>query len=510
MTLQPLGAAVENKWTVIAIVVLLYGTTLCIYRRFFHPLAKVPGPFLASVTKLYQSYYNARFYLQIEKLHQQYGPIVRITPNEVHFTDPENYDKIYYVGSKFGKSPNYYNALCVPHSTFGTPSNEVHKIKRGALNTVFSRQKVLDLESIVQEKAYKVCKRVQEAIDVNVAADLHHAFRAVSVDVISDFAFGESYDFLEHQDLGAKFFEMTHGIGPALWAFQQFPTLQSLALKTPPWMAPYLSKPLGYVTGMQMECVRQIEEVKAKKREGKALGRQTIFTMLLSPENKPQGYIVPDTMQLKDEAYSVLAAAADTTGNAMTVAAFHVLDNPPVSQKLVAELEASFPLQNDELPFVKLEKLPYLTAIIKEGLRLSFGVVGRLPRTVPPGGASFDGHYIPEGMQVSMSSWLLHRDPEVFPDPMKFDPERWLASPEQCRRLDRNMVPFGRGSRQCVGMQLAYCELYVTLGTLFRRFPRNLRAADDTANTIGDYEDFFSSYHPYSKRRQWFSVVAPE
>lgn len=103
---------------------------------------------------------------------------------------------------------------------------------------------------------------------------------------------------------------------------------------------------------------------------------------------------------------------------------------------------------------------------------------------------------------------MLHRDPEVFPDPMTFDPERWLASPEQYRRLDYNMVPFGRGSRQCVGMPLAYCELYVTIGTLFRRFPRELRVASNTLDTISDYEDFFSSYHPYSKRDDWFSVVA--
>jgi hypothetical protein len=64
--------------------------------------------------------------------------------------------------------------------------------------------------------------------------DLHTAFRAVSVDVASEFAFGGCYDFLDKDDTGAYFFEMARGIGPALYVFQQFPSLQALALKTPP------------------------------------------------------------------------------------------------------------------------------------------------------------------------------------------------------------------------------------------------------------------------------------
>lgn len=186
----------------------------------------------------------------------------------------------------------------------------------------------------------------------------------MSIDVISDFAFDKCYNFLDEPDIGATFFAMARGIGPALWVFQQFPSFQSLALKTPPWMAPYLSKPLGYVTGMQMECVRQIEGVQEKIRDNKDLGRQTIFTTLLSEDDKPEGYRIPTTWQLKDEAYSVLVAAADTTGNAMTVAAFNVLYNQDIYKKLVAELEQSFPNAEESMPFVELERLPYLVSAI--------------------------------------------------------------------------------------------------------------------------------------------------
>lgn len=213
---------------------------------------------------------------------------MRITPDEVHLTDVENYDKIYSVGSKYEKSPNFFNALCVLHSTFGTTSNDLHRIKRGAINPMFSRQRVLELECIVQEKVNKVCLRMQEdGVEQGRPVDLHHAFRAVSIDIVSDFAFDRCYNFLDEPDIGATFVDMTHGIGPALWWFQQFPSMQNITLRTPPWMAPYLSKPLGYVTGMQMDCVRQIESVKAKMEHGKDLGRQTILTTLLLPDDKP-------------------------------------------------------------------------------------------------------------------------------------------------------------------------------------------------------------------------------
>jgi len=63
--------------------------------------------------------------------------------------------------------------------------------------------------------------------------------------------------------------------------------------------------------------------------------------------------------------------------------------------------------------------------------------------------------------------WILHRDPSTFPSPEKFDPNRWLGPESQA--LERYLVPFGKGQRMCVGINLAYCVIYVTLGTIFRR-----------------------------------------
>ncbi|PKY04740.1 cytochrome P450 [Aspergillus campestris IBT 28561] len=449
------------------------------YRLFFHPLAKVPGPLLAHATYLYSFWHNlngARFYLQIEKLHQQYGPIVRITPNEVHLSDPTSCDKIYFVGSPYGKSALFYGAFGTTHATFTTPSPEVHRVKRAALNPFFSRKNVFALEDIVHQKAHKLVARMQKAFATGGAIDLHYGFRAISVD----------------EKFGVSFFKMVKDFGPAIWFFQQFPSVQPFALATPLWLANLMSGPLTRMMMHQEGSRHHILQVKDAVDRGEKPQRTTIFHQLLSP-NAAEGHVVPTVDQLKDEAFVIVAAAADTTGNALTISTYNVVRNPDIYAKLTAELKEAFPDPEARLDFVTLEKLPYLTGVIKEGLRLSFGVVGRLPRVVPDTGAEFHGYHVPQGTTVSMSSWIMHHNEELFPDAEKFDPTRW-TDPEQFKTMERYLFSFGKGSRQCVGMPLAYCELYVTLGRVFRQFD-NLKTPGKSREEML-YDDYFSSYHP--------------
>lgn len=102
---------------------------------------------------------------------------------------------------------------------------------------------------------------------------------------------------------------------------------------------------------------------------GKTADQTSIFQALLSPNEKDSDYVVPTVDQLKDEAYSMLAAAADTTGNAMTVSAYKVVSNPEIYIKVRRELEAAFPDPNATLDFEKLESLPYLVGILSSGVR---------------------------------------------------------------------------------------------------------------------------------------------
>ncbi|KAL8963291.1 MAG: hypothetical protein Q9193_000431 [Seirophora villosa] len=365
-------------------------------------------------TLLYQTYYSfaggrSRFYLKIEELHQEYGSVVRIAPHEVHLSDPENYDKIYHVGSKYSKDAHFYGGFANPNSMFTTPSNEIHRTRRGDLNPFFSRKAVFDHEHVVQDKAMRLMGRIAEALDSETAVDVHHGLRAVSIDVITDYAFGESYRLLDQPDLGFEFFDLVQRLGPAAWIFRQWPWLKPIVMMTPKNLVSYANKPLGFVRGLQDLLVSRRSTLPEK---GRAAETPTIFTSLLPATGNPDE---ATRTIVGDEAYTVLTAAADTTGNAMTTMTHHVLSNPTIYKRLHQELKAAFPDDEARLDYASLEKLPYLTVL-------------------------------------SMSSWLLHHDETYFPDPYTFNPDRW-ADARKSQRLEKAFVPFGRGSRACLGIK---------------------------------------------------------
>lgn len=157
------------------------------------------------------------------------------------------------------------------------------------------------------------------------------------------------------------------------------------------------------------------------------------------------------------------------SAHTLRVITYHVLANPSIHQKLVAELDAVAPSRSAPAPLATLEKLPYFSAVILEGLRLAYGVSHRLGRASPDVALNFHGQIIPAGTTVSMSSVLIHDNPDIYPQPSVFNPDRWLADESQ-KRLQRYLVPFGKGTRMCAGLNLAYAEIYLTLASVFRRF----------------------------------------
>lgn len=120
-----------------------------------------------------------------------------------------------------------------------------------------------------------------------------------------------------------------------------------------------------------------------------------------------------------------------------------------------------------------LENLPYLVAVVKEALRLGDGVITRLQRVSPEKPILFIDRFgsgkeylIPPQTPVGMTSLLVHQDESIFPDAKSFIPERWIENPG----LSRFLLSFSKGSRNCLGINLAYSEIYLCLAAIFRRF----------------------------------------
>ncbi|KAL1970873.1 hypothetical protein VTN77DRAFT_2707 [Rasamsonia byssochlamydoides] len=213
---------------------------------------------------------------------------------------------------------------------------------------------------------------------------------------------------------------------------------------------------------------QQIKDIQSgKDKSYKTASHKTIFHDIIESNLSDSD---KQLNRLWQEGQVVVGAGTETTAWALTVAMFHILSNPSIRTRLEEELQSFFPdnpQTNGPPKWPELERLPYLTACIQEALRLSYGVTSRLARVAPDQVLKLDDSYeIPMGTPVSMSTVLVHRNPDIFPHPGEFRPDRWLENP----RLDRYLVSFSKGTRQCAGINLAYAELYMALGGIFRRF----------------------------------------
>ena len=172
------------------------------------------------------------------------------------------------------------------------------------------------------------------------------------------------------------------------------------------------------------------------------------------------------------------------------VLTYHLLANPPILRKLKAELNAEIPDASTLPTFKQVESLPYLTAVVQEGLRMHTGASARQQRVAPDEDLIYTDSEaakkwtIPAGTPVSMTPTLTQTLPQYFPDPNTFRPERWIENP----RLDRYLLTFSRGSRICLGMNLAYQEMYFVLASIFRKYDLYDENAEDKGPTLQLYD----------------------
>lgn len=236
----------------------------------------------------------------------------------------------------------------------------------------------------------------------------------------------------------------------------------------------------------------------------------TIFHELLQPDS-----LLPiedrTLTHLVGEAQAIVAAGQVTTTHFLNTTAFHILSQPKILSKLQLELKTAMGDETKSLPPLQtLEKLPYLSAIILEGYRLSYGVTHRLQRISPDEDLIYEDkknehhlknktYVIPRGTPMSMTSIFMHMNPEIFPRPREFEPERWLddnspsssgASSKQ--HLSNYLVNFSKGTRGCLGQHLASAEIHLTLAAIFSGKRFELELYQTTREDVDVEHDFFN------------------
>ncbi|KAJ5438316.1 benzoate 4-monooxygenase cytochrome P450 [Penicillium daleae] len=431
---------------------LVYVSTLLVYRYFIHTLSHIPGPFLAKFTYLYEWYFDlyldGQFTFQLEELHRKFGPVVRINPDEAHIYDPDLLESVFnQTNGRVDKPPQVAGAFGPYPATIGTASHELHRLRRSALSPFFSKKSINDLAPVMWKPIHILCERLSLACKENQPVNMKYIFAAVTLDIINAYCFGHEPVNVCKLDFARKDFDDVDSFLKVSLINIHIPWAMRFTYSLPDGLNSILAPAMTNILEFRRGLSRQVEEIRNRKEMiQKVETKRTIFHELLGSK-LPVAELTPD--RLRDEAFSLVTAGSGTTAYVLRGTAYHVCANPEIRKRLYEELKVAMPeVISETIPSLsKLEQLPYLAAIVQEGLCLCY--------------------VIPAGSTVSLTATLTHQNEDIFPEPYTFRPERWL---ERNQRLDRYLVPFNRGTRSCLGTNLARAEMFLILAAVFRRF----------------------------------------
>jgi cytochrome P450 len=201
---------------------------------------------------------------------------------------------------------------------------------------------------------------------------------------------------------------------------------------------------------------RALFEREVSVRSGGGSARRDLLSMLVAAR-RADGTAF-SAQEILEQMVSLIGAGHETTGSALTWALFHIHRNPSVKERLLAELRG----MGNELDPAAVAQLPFLNAVCCETLRLN-PVAPLIGRTLCAD-LTVKGHSLPAGVSVGISIIALHRRPELYPEPERFVPERFLE-----RTFDPfEYIPFGGGSRRCLGASFALYEMKLVLASILR------------------------------------------
>ncbi|KAJ5961305.1 cytochrome P450 family protein [Penicillium vulpinum] len=372
-------------------------------------------------------------------------------------------------------------------SGFSTVDPELHKIRRKALNPFFSKGELLKRGPKIQLVMDRLSERLEQDF-------LGHSDRVVCIndmwsvytaDLIAEYAFERRYNFIDRPDFKADFTKALVHLSEPTHLAQQFPWLTDLLKALPNSVLESLHPHIAAFNKFKADILDQVRIAKANSEKDLSED-DTVFRAIFS-SNLPDAE--KSIERVHQEAIAMAAAGTETVAATLSVATFHILNNPHIRRRLDEELAAVLPDSRSldaSMPSLEiLWQLPYLTGIINEALRLSYGMYARISRTsdIP---IQYGEWVIPPGVIFSMDIAPAHHDERIFPDSYNFKPERWLNSPQAFdgKPLTRYLFSFSRGTRSCLGMQLALAEMYIAIPSFFSRFDADLFDTDLTDITF--------------------------
>ncbi|KAK0707829.1 cytochrome P450 71A20 [Lasiosphaeris hirsuta] len=435
-----------------------------VYARLKH----IPGPFWAPWSDIWllRAQLSGRMNFILYDANMKYG---KVGPKWVACGDGEALRKIGGVRSGWQRSFWYRGLRIDPYrdNAFSTLDDEVHEKLRAKLLPGYGGKDVDNLHQLIDEQVAGLVSLLEDKYLSTKTefkpVDLARKVQYFTLDVISALAFGKEFGYLKADADLFGYIETTESTLPIMLATAFMPwflkIMQSPRFK---WLIPNAREMVGIgnVMGLAQDAVAE------RYGDNPVVKRDMLGSFVAHGLSKEDA---------EGETVVQIIAGSDTSATAIRSTLLFIMTSPLVYNRLQAEIDAGVEEGRISSPITDAEarELPYLQAVIREGLRMWPPATAALPK-VSDRDQVVCGVHIPAGTNVAWVPWTIMRSKETFgPDADLFRPERWLdISPAQYRAMDQTvMMEFASGSRwECLGKTVAQIELNKAYVELLRRF----------------------------------------
>ncbi|RYN41586.1 hypothetical protein AA0114_g10792 [Alternaria tenuissima] len=416
-----------------------------------------------------------KFNSDLQALHNRYGPVVRIAPNEVSFATFEAETTIYakQEDGRFSKAGTFltlFSDLVLNAPTLITiPDPALHKRLHKVIQQAFTPQALASQEPIQKLHIERAMPDFDDIAVNGTEIDLADKLETMFWEIIGDLAFGEplmagkrpTYESLKRLGKGSM------------------PVVEALSfMLVMPGVAPALETARSLISAMPIPS--QLSKLVPSKRLRDCIdrqdGREDFISAIMGSEK--QGLTL-DADAFFSNAMGLTLAGYQTTATTLASTFYHVLRYTNTYITLCAEIRSTFTSEAD-ITGERLARLPFLNACIRETLRLLPPANGKTAQRTAPS-CSIAGTYIPAGTIVSADLYTIQRSSQYFNDPASFRPERWLEGAEKNGFDGDNRSasrPFLIGSRACIGRHMAQQSIRLIMARLLWRYDFELLDRD--------------------------------
>ncbi|XP_053272782.1 cytochrome P450 3A56 [Pleuronectes platessa] len=332
---------------------------------------------------------------------------------------------------------------------------------RNTLSPTFSSGRLKEMFSIVRHHSRKMADRLRLKVDNDEVIELKSVFAPYSLDAIASCAFSVDVDSINNPSSpifihSSKLFRLSillficHGFFPFL-----VPLLELFGLSI------FNKTSSSYLRAA-------VEKIRAERdgQDSRDILQQMIDSQTVSESRREKQNKGLNDHEISSQGILFLNAGLETSNSALSFLAYNLAQNPEAMKHLQKEIDETFP-NKGQVQYEALMQMEYLECVINESLRL-YPPGARLEREAKET-IKINGIIIPKGMLVTIPVYALHRDPELWPEPEEFKPDRF--SKENKQNINPYaFLPFGLGPRNCVGMRFAKIIVKLALVEILQNY----------------------------------------